>query len=495
MINKVTTPITTPLTLSPAESVTTSEVTSPVVASASKVTSLSTPKEEVKKETAPEAYQMLLNAGDGIFNLVSSLSEKTSGFSVEDLVDLVPRYTEVKAEIENIKQKLADLPDTPENKATIEHLKEHLSELENEKFEIDTKFIQRGSATVISAIVDLGIGAIPVISALAGSAAIKENYKAAQAINKEIEGVKQEIENEQNPAIKNVLNLRLNALNQQAEENKVAAVRNFSKLSGVIAAFALPEVAAGLEIGIETAAALGALSVSTGVGICIFVGFSVLAGGAYVAYKNKDAINNKIDNMKFDFKAWQATEFGTREQSLAQLPVLKKEMSFLGHVKEDTTKVSDEENAITETIYQLQDQLNKFEPGSKDHSAINDEIRELTKRKTQLTLNRAGTFAQTHATIINKNPRFQNLKQIETNLQEIGNKRQAVNDDYQYGRHLKMFNDTSVDTLKNVEKEVQEMSPEDYQRLQERFGIKGEQKSPHLMENVVKGVTQKVEAE
>ncbi len=458
-------------------------VASPIAGTAGKIDSLSAHQEEKPQDN--DSNDILIAAGDGIFNLISEIDE---GFSAEDFIDVLPRYKVVKAEIENKKQQLEALFKEPEpDEDAILTLQLAIAELVVEKEEIDQTLSKKGIATLMS-IIELGIDAIPLINAIKGSASLRDNFETAQAINAEMEEVEKEIKNESNATVKEVLNLKLNSLKQQAEENKINAVRNLSRLSGIMTAIIVPEVAAGLEVGVETAAAVGALGVGTGVGICIFVGLSLVIGTGYLVYKNKESINNKFQNMKFDFQKWQATGYGKRNQSLEQLPQLHKRLSLLGHSMENIgAKISDEEIVLIDQINDLMDSQRRLTPGTPEFQTMEAEITRLSLLKNQLTSNRHNKLSDTHAEIINLEPKVNELTSIHATISAIGEKQEQANDEYQYGQHLNMFKDTSIDSLKKIEQDVKTMDPDDFKRLQERFDIKVDQSSV-VIENVVSAV-------
>lgn len=153
------------------------------------------------------------------------------------------------------------------------------------------------------------VQALPVVSGVAGSVlsvvtvaltskALNDNRALAGKINQEIESVKKELESaKEDPFLSEVLQLRLQNLQKQYEENAVNTVKNaLACTSGVLGAAVAAKTVA-LAVGATVGVTLGTAVTATGIGAIVIGSAALVVGAGYLTYKNRHAIQNKLQNV------------------------------------------------------------------------------------------------------------------------------------------------------------------------------------------------------
>lgn len=252
----------------------------------------------------------------------------------------------IKINIENIKNKLAELKIKDEQSSEVEIFQNHLKELlrsldslSDQEDALTTEILLNTTENLLASVkggiefgaslTQSGIAVLHAVGAAVGGVAavigvlhtykdLAENGENAGRIQREIVSLSDRLNSlDQSEPEHSILQLRLENLYFQRNEQRVKLAQNMSVLTGSLLGTAsvakLGMAAAGLSL---TAAASTAIT-ATGAGAAILFLLGIGIGVGYGIYKNQHVIRNKIDNLSFDINA---------SKELKQRKALKEEM-------------------------------------------------------------------------------------------------------------------------------------------------------------------------
>ncbi len=317
---------------------------------------------------------------------------------------------------------------------------------------VDTLKVAGGITGVLGSILGLFLS----------SKAIHENRMLKQKITADIENVTQEIKDAQGLE-KECLELRLKCLEKQLEENTVGTVKHSISLVGSILGASLAVkvlvVALGVTIGVGVGVALTAIGIGSG----ILAGAGLLIGIGYLIYKNRHAIQNKLQKAALALTSLKSSMTIKQIRGEGTASIEKIERIYKKRVQvfsKNTSKRELEYAQVSQNITKLEELLKN--PNLKPKILQRYERRLSEEKRTQAEIG-AEIKTLNDSLVKLKEKRVKEIKK-ESNTTEgrislihqyIHRRGQALNEAYVYGQHLGKFaGDVTLEKLKDFEKRL-----------------------------------------
>lgn len=365
-----------------------------------------------------------------------------------------------------------------------------------------------------------GVQALPVLGAIAGSLlslltlalsskALMHNKGVAQEIEKEKKQVLTDMETfKDNPIVTKVLSFRLQSLDQQTQNNAVSTVKNaFSEAAGILGT-AVSAKALAVAVGATVSAPLGTAVAATGIGAIVLGTGGLVIGLGYLAYKNRHAIENSLENANISRKEYLENRKIDQLQKAKTVLYETYVTSTKGYEKtkafeegsEGSEAISEKlDNIFREQIDEIQDEiiqinakieglkgnfLNKFKiiKLERQIEADRQEIQSIAQQKTKIAMQRAETqatlFHSAEASLDELRQTDLKIINAANDLIELNKVRNIFNDRYIYGQDVAKFaadadgEEVTWQTLKEAHDSLYEAvmeNPESLEILQKYF--------------------------
>lgn len=338
----------------------------------------------------------------------------------------------------------------------------------------------KGAADQIQALSVAGAvtgSVLSVISVALSSKALIENREIAKKIMEKKETVLKQLENHKNdPFMTKVLTLRLQNLERQYEENAILTVKNALSLTAGVLGGAAAAKTVALAVGATVSATLGTAFAVTGVGAMAMGSAALLIGTGYLVYKNRHAIQNKLQNLNISRKEY------LREREIKQLQGERAEIQekYVASSKAyERTKIYEKateggqalwsrvEDVFQERIAELLEEMDKFQKEKAELERVKtpslkkdpinrrikelesqiqageSQIREIAREKTRLALSRAQVQVRSHyfteESMTRMSETDSRIMGKTEELRELNTRRNDINDAYEYGQDVAKF--------------------------------------------------------